>query len=47
MKPNFGKYWIFISGAIIVNIIIFVFLSNRLETYVVDSMSEGYYENLK
>jgi len=47
MKPNFGKYWIFISGAIIVNIIIFAFFSNRLETYVADSMAENYYENLK
>lgn len=47
MKHNFGKYWIFISGIIIANIIIFVFLSNKLETYVADNMTESYYENLK
>ena len=47
MKPNFGKYWIFISVAIIANILIFIFLSKKLESYVIDSVVEDHFENLK
>jgi len=38
MKPQFNKSWLIISIIIVVNILIFVFLSNKLESYVVDNM---------
>jgi len=40
MKFTFNKYWMFIAMAIIANIFIFVFLSNKLESYVVDTIVE-------
>lgn len=39
MKPQFNKSWLIISIIIIANILIFVFLSNKLESYVVDTMA--------
>jgi len=47
MKLAFNKYWIFIAICIIGNIFIFIFLSNKLESYVTDSIIENQYENLK
>jgi len=41
MKPQFNKTWLVISVIIIANILIFVFLSNKLESYVIDSMVEN------
>jgi len=41
MKPQFNKSWLWISVIIIANILIFVFLSNKLESYVIDSMVEN------
>jgi len=41
MKPQFNKSWLWISVIIIGNILIFVFLSNKLESYVIDSMVEN------
>ena len=41
MKPQFNKSWLWISIIIIANILIFVFLSNKLESYVIDSMVEN------
>jgi hypothetical protein len=35
---KFNKYWIIIAGITILNIFIFVFFSNKLESYVTDSM---------
>jgi len=39
VKSKIGKYWIIISFCIIANIFIFIFLSNKLEKYVYDSMT--------
>jgi hypothetical protein len=39
MKLTFNKYWIFIAIAIIVNILIFIFLSKRLESYVYNDIT--------
>ncbi|MFA5773725.1 MAG: hypothetical protein WC908_03590 [Candidatus Paceibacterota bacterium] len=47
MKLSFNKYWIFIAICIVGNIFIFIFLSNKLESYVTDSIIENQYENLK
>lgn len=41
MKSNFNKYWIIIAFVIIINILIFTFLSNRLESFVADKMIEN------
>lgn len=38
MKLAFNKYWMIIALIIIINIFIFVFLSNKLESYVADQM---------
>lgn len=38
MKLTFNKYWILISICIIMNILVFIFLSNRLENYVFDNI---------
>jgi hypothetical protein len=38
MKSKTGKYWLYISIGIIVNIFIFIFLSKKLEVYIVDTM---------
>jgi hypothetical protein len=35
---KFNKYWIIVAGITIANIFIFVFFSNKLESYVTDSM---------
>ncbi|MFA6515263.1 MAG: hypothetical protein WCT42_03310 [Candidatus Paceibacterota bacterium] len=40
MKPTFNKYWILISLIVIMNILVFVFLSKKLESYVADRMIE-------
>ena len=40
MKPQFNKTWLVISIIIIGNIAIFYFMSQRLESYVADSMIE-------
>lgn len=34
MKPKFNKTWLWISLATILNILIFYFLSQRLEIYI-------------
>lgn len=34
MKPKFNKTWLWISLIIIANIVIFSFLSKRLESYI-------------
>jgi len=41
MKSHFNRTWLIISFIIIGNILIFVFLSNKLEGYVIDSMVEN------
>lgn len=41
MKNHFNRTWLIISIIIIGNILIFVFLSNKLESYVIDSMVEN------
>ena len=38
MKPQFNRTWLLITLVIIVNIIIFNFMSKKLESYVVDTM---------
>jgi len=43
MKLSFNKYWIFMALCIIGNIIIFTFMSDKLETYVTDSIIENQY----
>lgn len=40
MKPQFNKTWLVISLVIICNITIFYFMSQKLESYVTDSMIE-------
>lgn len=40
MKTTFNKYWILISVIIIMNILVFIILSNKLESYAVDKMIE-------
>jgi len=35
---QFNKYWIIVAGVTIANIFIFVFFSNKLESYVTDIM---------
>jgi len=47
MKLSFNKYWIFIALCIIGNIIIFVFMSDNLESYVTDTLIENQYESMK
>lgn len=38
MKPQFNKTWLWIAVIIIGNILIFSFLSKKLESYVAQSM---------
>lgn len=40
MKPQFNKTWLIIAVIIIGNILIFHFMSQRLESYVADTMIE-------
>jgi len=40
MKPQFNKTWLVISLVIIGNIAIFYFMSQKLESFVSDSMIE-------
>lgn len=40
MKPQFNKTWLVIAIVIIGNIGLFYFMSQRLESYVADSMIE-------
>jgi hypothetical protein len=40
MKPQFNKTWLIIAVIVIGNIIIFSFMSRKLESYVADSMLE-------
>ncbi|NVN96715.1 hypothetical protein HXX01_00470 [Candidatus Nomurabacteria bacterium] len=40
MKPTFNKIWIIIAFVIIGNIILFYFLSRKMEGYVYDTMAE-------
>jgi len=35
---KFNKYWILVAGITIANIFIFVYLSNKLESYVTNSI---------
>lgn len=39
MNLTFNKYWIFVSICIIMNILIFIFMSNKLESYVIGSIA--------
>lgn len=39
MKTQFNKTWFLISLVIIGNIVIFYFMSQKLESYVVDTMT--------
>ena len=41
MKPTFNKTWLIISLIIIGNIAIFYFMSQKLESYVADTMIEN------
>jgi hypothetical protein len=40
MKPQFNKTWLIIALVIIGNIALFYFMSQKLESYVADSMIE-------
>lgn len=40
MNFTFNKYWLFIAICIIGNILIFTFLSNKLESYVSENITE-------
>ena len=40
MKTTFNKYWIIIALVIILNIIIFNFLSSKFENYIANLESE-------
>ena len=46
MKFTFNKYWMFVAVCIVVNILIFTVMSNKLESYVAKSIIEKsiYYE---
>ncbi len=41
MKPQFNKTWLVISVVIIFNIVLFYFMSQKLESYVADTMIEN------
>ena len=41
MKTKFNRTWLLISLIIIANILVFVDLSKKLETYVADNMIEN------
>ncbi len=41
MKPQFNKTWLIVSVMIIFNIVVFSFMSKKLESYVVDSMASS------
>lgn len=40
MKPQFNKTWLLIVVVIVVNIIIFNFMSKKLESYVASTMED-------
>lgn len=40
MKPQFNKSWLWIALIIIANIVIFSFMSNKLESYMTDTLIE-------
>lgn len=40
MKPQFNKTWLVIALIIIGNVTIFYFMSQKLESYVADTMIE-------
>lgn len=40
MKPQFNKTWLIISAVIIINIFIFSFMSNKLESYVAGTLMD-------
>ncbi len=42
MKTKFNKTWLIISLVIVFNIIIFSFLSERLESFLVDDFTEKF-----
>ena len=41
MKPQFNKSWFWISIIIIGNILIFIYFSNKLESYVSDTLIQN------
>ncbi len=47
MKLSFNKYWIFIAVCVIGNIIIFAFMSKRLESYVIGNIEDNQTINLE
>ena len=41
MKPQFNKSWLWISSIIIANILIFIYFSNKLGSYVSDNLIQN------
>jgi hypothetical protein len=45
--PTFNKYGFIIAGVIIINILIFSFMSRRLNHFIAEGMERSYLENLE
>lgn len=41
MKPQFNKTWLWISSIIILNVVIFYFMSQKLESFVAQNVADA------